>query len=303
MITYSNQLSLFQTLTNNTSTANASLASILLNQADAEVINTEEWDFLETTRTTSTVASQQYYGLPYDIDRIKSVVVVIGTTQYLPKPCPSRDYWNYLNESTNVTSDTPEYYYITENTIGIYPTPAGANTNALKIVYSLKRKDLSLVDYSTGNIVTATNGQVSIVGSGTSWTSKMAGFWLKITDSQATNTGDGYWYQIDTVASATTLNLKSPYGGASIAAGSAVYIIGQTSLIPEDFQLVPVYRAVEVYYSTIQPDSTRASEFKSLFTEGIMKMRRALDNKISSPVIDYGMSNQIPSNPNLYISL
>jgi hypothetical protein len=170
----------------------------------------------------------------------------------------------------------------------------------LKIVYEQKRKDLSIEDYTTGTIVTATNGQTSITGSGTSWTSKMAGMWIKIADANTANTGDGYWYKILSVQTSTALTLVSPYGGISISAGSSTYIIGQTSLIPEDFQIIPIYKAAEIYYTTIQPDSTRAAEFKGLFNEGLGKMRRALDNKVSSPVIDFGATPTI-NNPNLFV--
>lgn len=301
MLTFTGLRGLFGTLTNNSSAANLTLGDTLINNADAEVLNMEQWDFLEKTKRTSTVSGQQYYVLPYDIDVVKSVVVVIGSTQYVVKPCANRDDWNSLNESINVTSDIPEWYYVTENQLGIYPTPSSSISNALKIVYGLRRKDLSIADYTTGTIVTATNGQVAVVGSGTSWTSKMNGFWIKIADSTSSNTGDGFWYQIDTVTSATALSLKTPYGGLSISAGSASYIIGQTSLIPENSQMVPVYKAVEVYYTSVQPDVNRAAEYKNLYMELLRVMRMSLDNKISSPVIDYGTKPVYQQNPNLFV--
>lgn len=303
MLSFTQSVNLFQTLTNNTSAANATLGATLINNADAEVLAIENWDFLEITKTTSTVASQQYYGLPYDYDVVKSVTVTIGTTQYNARPIASRDEWNTLNETTSTYSDIPEWFYVTEGQLGLWPTPSSSITNGLKITYEVKRKDFSIADYTTGTIVTATNGQTSIVGSGTSWTSKMNGFWLRITDSAAANTGDGYWYQIDTVTSATTLTLKSAYGGPSISAGSASYVIGQTSLIPGDFQITPVYKAVAVYYTSIQPDVNRASQYKALYNEHLAKMRIDNDKKISSPVIDYGQRGGQIANPNLFIVL
>lgn len=299
MFSFTSAKALFCTFTNNPATANNVLGGTLINQSDADVLNIEQWDFLEATKTTSTVASQQYYGMPYDIDTLKSVVVVIGSQQYIPQLCPSRDAWNNLNQTVQY-SDQPEWFYVTENTIGLYPAPSSSQTNALKIVYEQKRKDLSIEDYTTGTITTATLGQLTIVGSGTSWTSKMAGMWIKIADANTANTGDGYWYKILSVQSATSLTLVSPYGGISISGGSSAYVIGQTSLIPEDFQIIPIYKAAEIYYTAIQPDSTRAAEFKGLFNEGLGKMRRALDNKVSSPVIDFGATPTI-NNPNLFI--
>ena len=299
MFTFTLAKALFATFTNNPAAANLTLGGTLINQSDADVLNIEQWDFLEATKTASTVANQQYYGQPYDIDTLKSVVVVIGSQQYIPQCCPSRDAWNNLNQTVQL-SDQPEWYYVTENTIGLYPIPASSQTNALKIVYEQKRKDFSIEDYTTGTIASIGNGQVNVTGSGTTWTTRMAGQWIKITDGVSSTSGDGYWYKILSVQAPTALTLVSPYGGQPISGGSASYVIGQVSLIPEDFQIIPIYKAAEIYYTTIQPDSTRAAEFKNLFNEGLGKMRKALDNKVSSPVIDFGATPTV-QNANLFV--
>jgi len=302
MLTFTNSINLFQTLTNNTSTKNAELGATLINNADAEVLAIENWDFLEITKTTPTVASQQYYGMPFDLDTVKSVTVVIGSTQYNARPIASRDEWNTLNETTAVLSDIPEWFYVTEGQIGLWPTPS-TNGNILKVSYELNRKDFSLSDYTTGTISYVTTGLAQVIGVGTTWTSKMNGMWIKIADSLSNNTGDGVWYQIDSVTSNTTLNIVNAYGGQNISAGSCAYVIGQTSLIPSDFQVVPVYKAVSVYYTSIQPDVNRASEYKGFYAEGLAKMRIDNDKKVTSPVIDYGQRGGIQANANLFITL
>jgi hypothetical protein len=307
MYTYTGLRNFFGTLTNNTSPANLALADQLINDADAEVINLENWDFLETTNTATTVAQQQYYGMPYNIDTLKSLVVTNGGVNYVPRACPSRDVWNKLNESTTIYADIPEWYYVTLSTvggtIGLYPVPATNAGSTMTMIFQQKRKDLTQADYTTGTIVTANNGLTSIIGSGTSWTSKMNGFWIKLADGLSSNTGDGYWYQIASVQSSTQLTLVAPYGGLSISGGSVGYIIGQCSLIPEDFQTVPVYRAAQVFYTSIQPDINRAGEMKAFFNDGLSRMRKGLNNKISSPVIEDEDEDDNNYDPNLHIHL
>lgn len=57
--------------------------------------------------------------------------------------------------------------------------------------------------YSAGTVV-ATKGSTSVVGTGTTWTSDMA-------DQKFRISGDDTVYEIESVGSATTLTLKSPY--------------------------------------------------------------------------------------------
>ena len=129
----------------------------------------------------------------------------------------------------------------------------------------------------------------------------MNGRWIQIADSNSTNTGDGLWYQILSVTNTTTLTLVGVYNGPSIVAGSSSYVIGQTSLVPETYQMLPVYRAVEMYYTTINPDKDRAGQFKLKYSEGLKRMIADWGEKSTSPVIDYGPVQDAVKNPNLYI--
>lgn len=87
-----------------------------------------------------------------------------------------------------------------------------------------------------------------MVGTGTTWTTSMAGRYIRIAESDTANKGDGFWYEIASVGSATTLTLTKPYQGTAIAAGTASYTIGQVPRIPEAYQLAPVYRSAALYY-------------------------------------------------------
>lgn len=263
-------------LTGDASSTNLSTMDTLHNEAIKEVVTDKAWGFRQKTKTLSTVASQQFYNLPADCGKVLNVTVLIGTTRYTPARVKTREDWDRLNQSTNVLSDTPERYFVFGKTIGFYPTPSSATSSAITVSYQREVKDLSIADYTTGTITSIASGATTVTGSGTSWTAQMAGRFIRITDSNTANTGDGYWYEISSVTSATVLELVSPYNGTSIAAGTAAYTIGQTSIIPEDHQMTPLYRAVEIYFTAVQPESDRAAQFKNLFLENKRRMQTEL---------------------------
>ena len=240
----------------------------LLNEGDRKVITSKPWGFREKTITKSTVASQQFYYIGYG--RVRNVTVTIGSTRYTPIEVKTREEWDYLNQSTT-ESNTPEYYFVGDGKVGFYPTPSSATSNAITANLLQGHKDLSIADYTAGTITT-TSG-TTITGSGTTWTSQMAGRWIQITPSDTANTGDGEWYEISSVTSSTVLELVSPYLGTAISAGSAAYIIGQTSIIPSDFQMLSVHYALEQYFSYIQPEKDRAALAKENFAEGLRALQ------------------------------
>ena len=284
MKTYTGSRTLFGQLTNNPDASNLALGDILINESARYIINSASWPFLEKTKTELTVLGQQFYDLPSDFDKIIGVTLLNGTVLYTLEEITSRGQWDYLNTSTATQSNIPSHFYIFDGQFGIYPKPSVSNLT-LTIIYQRTNKDLSIGDYTTGTITTATNGSTAIVGGSTAWTTKMNGMWLTITDSLADNTGDGFWYQIDSVQDANHLTLTSKYNGVSIATGTAPYIIGQTSIIPEEFQILPIYRAAQIYYTSIQPETARAQLYGKLYDEGMKRMFDDLGSKSSSPVL------------------
>ena len=165
-------------------------------------------------------------------------------------------------------------------------------------------KDLSIADYTTGNIDVVTNGSTAITGAGTpAWTTPMAGRWIKITPSNtAASSGDGYWYEIEAVTSSTTLILRKPYGGTSLTTGAAAaYSIGEASLIPEPHDMLPVYDALNIYFTSVDPNAGKAKLYGDMFKEGYAQMFRDFSSK-SNVVIDDG-NKWRPINPNLTVRL
>lgn len=271
MLTYTTGRNLIGVLTNDSSSANLTNMDVLHNEAIREVITSKAWPFRQKTRAFSTNTANVHY-LPADCGIVNTITVTIGSTKYTPRIVKTREEWDRLTQSTS-TSDTPEAVFIFDNFFSFYPAPATANASAGLISFGRRHKDLSIADYTTGTILSIANGATTVTGNAPSWTSQMAGRWIRITDTNTANTGDGVWYEISSVTSSTVLELVTPYNGTSISGGTAAYTIGQTSIIPEEFQMTPIHRVCEIYFSSIKPEPQRAQLYKNLFAEGMRRMQ------------------------------
>ena len=288
MLTYTSTRNLFGKLVNDASSATLLLADTLVNTAYREILASQPWAFLEATKSYSTVASQQAYLLPYNCSKVINVTATIGTISYTPREITSRDAWDRLNINTAIRSNIPVFWYQYAGQVYLWPTPS-ASANTLTINYKKQIRDLSKADFTTGMIVTATNGGTSIVGQApASWTDNMAGDWLNITNTNDAKTGDGLWYEISSIDSATTLTLVKPYGGTSIATGSASYIIGDLSILPEEYQILPIYRAAQIFFLSVQPEVSRmpkSKQYEELYTSQLAQMKITYGSKSTSPVL------------------
>lgn len=299
MKSYTTLRNLYGVDTKNTSTANLSYGDQMMNDFHRRLLAKADWPFLHRLRTATTLASTTFVNLPYDVDQVESVFVTVGNTRYNPLPAPSRKFWDELHYTTQ-TSDTPEYWFVYNGQLGLWPRPSTAGS-VISINCKIRAVDLNVADYTTGTISAVTSGDETVTGSGTTWTAQMAGRWLRATYSDTANTGDGVWYEISSVASATSLELVRKYGGTSIAAGSCAYTIGMMPLLPEAFHDLPeIYGAYR--YWTKEKDKTRASEFKEMLKDGVATLFTTYGFNDLSMVLDSG-DDQLVINPNLTISL
>jgi hypothetical protein len=298
MLTYTSGRNLFGKLTNNEESANLTLGDTLINESIRAIVRSKAWPFLYRTRTSTTTASTQFYNLYHDVEQVLAVTITVSGTVYHVKAAPSREFWNKLNEYSN-SSTFPEWYYVFNGQVGFYPTPS-ASSNTITVAYKRRIFDLSLADYTTGTITSIANAATTVTGSGTTWTTKMAGRYMRITDSDVANAGDGNWYEISSVTSATVLELKPVYQGAAIAAAAVVYTIGQVSVLPEQYQELPIFRACQIYFTSVQPEPTRAKMYAEMVAAGMNDMKQELSSTDASPVIeDTGRSRL---NPNLFLT-
>lgn len=260
-------------------------------------------DLTQADYTTGTVSATQYKSgtfiatassatiagttLPYSPFLQNNDAVTLVSTGTLPTGFASNTTYYAINVTASGTpqsSGNPQTYTFQLTTVSgnagdiITPSTAG-----------------------TGQMTYAVSAQV-ITGSGTSWSQTMAGQWLKLTPSNTdASSGDGRWYQIQTVTSATSLTLFNEYigtGNTSSVSGAS-YLIGQVPILNENYQDLPLYRMAVIYYTIRLPDEARAKWFQKMYDDGFEALNKEFGAKTTSPVLldtDVGIYN-----PNLFV--
>ena len=301
MRSYTNNRSDYGIDTKNTSTANLDWGDTQMNSFHRRLLSKRDWPFLHRLRTVNTVGSTTFVNLPYDVDQVESLFVTVGGTRYVPRFAPSRQFWDELHYST-VNSTTPEWAFIYDGQIGLWPTP-GSTGNVISLNAKIRVPDLNVADYTTGTVDIITSGSTSIIGSGTVWTAPMVGRWIRVTASNsATASGDGHWYEITGVTSGTQLTIERTYGGNTLATGAnASYTIGQMPLLPESAHDLPeIYGAWRYWLK--EADTNRATSFKDLLTDGVETLFSTFGVNDLSLVLDDGEDGFMINN-NLTINL
>lgn len=303
MLTYTSRRNLFGDLCLNSTSATLTIADRLMNDSEKRIISAKDWPFLWKQYTKVTTTSQAI-NLPAYTSHPQSVYVTVGSYRYSPKEVSTRTEWDKINEVV-VTSDIPTHYFIYDGQILLFPTPATAGNTVTFNARKLAR-DLNVADYTTGSITTvATSGvTTTVTGSGTTWHTGMIGRFIRITDGDAANTlsGDHMWYEIASVPTSTTLTLTRTYGGTAIAAATASYTIGQVSLIPEPHNQLPIFEALKIYFTSIEPNADKAQLYGGMFDSGYAQMVRDFGSKMDV-VLDDGNSKNEQFDPNLHITL
>lgn len=285
-------------ITNNTATENLDWGLQEVNQSLRYL--TTKYYFNERSYTDLTEVGTQFYPLPPQVKKLINVTVLIGSTLWQPKECPSREYWDYLN-TISFQQDYPSFFFVWNGQVGLWPKPSTAG-NTITMNYKTRIVDLSMPDVTSttaSTTVSITTNTTTVTAVGSAFKEWMEGQWIRIPHSStdAAN-GDNQWYQIDTVTSGTVLVLKNPYSGATVTGAS--FTIGETPLLPEDYQDLPLYRMGYLYYTTRFPDATRAKLYTDLYNAGI----QALDEEFGAKTTQVSLPDtSMPIfNPNLYQS-
>ena len=246
-----------------------------------------------------TVTNQQGYQLPGNFENLINVTIQVGGILYQPTESPSRRHFDALNVIP-FYNDFPQFWFIYNGKCLLYPTPA-SNGNVITYHYKKRITDISMDDVTntfTGFTVSATNNLTTITASGASFANWMGySGWLQIPYSTTNaSSGDNQWYQIASVTSATSLELKNPYQGATIT--GANFTIGDVPILPEDNQNLPLYFALGLYFTARVPDSSRASYYNGLYKDGYTLLDNKYGSKSNSPVLT---DTDAPVfNPNLF---
>lgn len=311
MKSYTTGRNLAGSLTKNTNSAHLTLIDQIANDDYRAICSVKDWPFLERLRTLTTIASTQFYNLPYDCDQVREIAVIVSSKRYVPKQAPDRSFWDKLNQSS-VTSDIPQYWFTFAGQLGLWPTPATAGST-INVTQKTRVIDLNSADYNTGTITTTvtTAGVTTVTGSTVVWSTSMVGRYIRITltDAAATLVGDGMWYEIASVPTSTTLTLVRAYGGTAIAAATAAYTIGQMPLLPEAYHDLPWIYASGQYWN--KEADARGMEFLrqhgnfgengGLATGRIADLVKNWSSPNTDMVIDDGMDRDEIQNPNLTI--
>lgn len=299
--------------TKNSTTANLAYVAQTANDAYRHMCALKDWSFLEQQRALYTIGNQQFYPVPYDCARVKEISVLVSSNiTYTPQLSPSKEHWDQLNLS-KFTSDIPEWYFIfggnsgAGSTIGLWPRPATSYVASppagavIQVTQKCRVLDLQFADYTTGTVTTAVSalGVTTLTGSATSWSTGMAGMWIQITPTLAAGGGDGQWYLIAGVSSATSLTLAGQYSADFLGATSA-YTMSQMPLLPEDFHDTPWARAAEIYWE--KESDPRGLSFKKKYDNDVGDLVRTWSSPGGDYVIDTGDDPAI-INPNLVIRL
>lgn len=193
---------------------------------------------------------------------------------------------------------------ITDSTSGATATISSATVtsgNTITYNYKIRVPDLTFSDYTTGT-VTMTSGSLAVTGSGSSWltnyiTSAGSTVNLNLYLRPTAPAGDNNWYQVASIASATSLSLSNVYPTTQTTQAGVSYTIGQMPLLLEDFHDLLVYRPLMIYFSSISPDEMKASQFKSLYEEGEKRLAEYSGTK--SVNVNLGRRTNL-LNPNLF---
>lgn len=287
---------MFGSLANTTTAANLTLADALMNDSEKRIIAAKDWPFLWKQYTLTTTATTQAYTLPAYTQKPQSIYVTVGSYRYSPKEVTTRTEWDKINEVV-ISSDIATHYFIYDGQLLLFPTPA-SSSNTITFNGRKVAKDLAIADVTSSTVTSITSGATAMVisaGGAVSW----AGRYIQVTESDTTNKGDGYWYEIAS-ATATTITLTRKYGGTTIAAGAAACVVGQVSLIPEPHDQLPIFEALKIYFTSVDPSPVKAQLYGKMFEEGYAQMFKDYTSKTSVVLADGGEDDFI--NPNLLVA-
>lgn len=223
---------------------------------------------------TNVVDGQSIYQTPIDSVRIIGMTVktASGDNSYSPpiKEIRSEYEWRLIKTVPNYASSWIAYYYVLGNDeIEVWPVPSSNITNGIRYYYQPQASFMSVDDIigsqitPTPQTVTVTNGSTDVTSTGSTFTNQMIGL-----SFQLQGVTDLSWYEIVDVPNSSTLTLKSAFVGNS---GSGLdFRIGQVSILPSEWQDVPVQYALWLFFSG-KGNEARANMHKGLFDTALLE--------------------------------
>ena len=256
-----------QNTTTDSSTATLALFKGWINDCIHKVLSLSDWNFNKSYKDYTTSASQQAFEKPYNAAKIDGVRVYTGGVYYTPKEIKSDSLWRKINYVVTY-SDVPSFWFVNNETgkIEIYPTHSSAS-DTVRIYFTKRTRDLSVTDYTTGTVTTVVNDQTITGAGGATWVNKMAGRYIKITDTS--NVIGDMWFEIDSVVPATpTLEIKE---NMPVASAGASYVIAEMIPFMDGFEDIALWFALDNFYQ-MREKPVLAREHERKWKEAIQEM-------------------------------
>lgn len=220
----------------------------------------DEYKLQPPPKTISTVSGTQYYDNPAGLSKIESATIDIGTHTPPLHVVQSQQEWDRLIQ-VEVQSGYPTHIFPRQSDFGIFPKPQAVYT--IYLTGSFYPIPLTVEDYNQGTI-SVTNGDATVTGSGTTFTSAMENRFFAITDSSG-NVIDN-WYKIEDYTSTTAFELTQKYEG--VTASGLNYVIAQSPDLPDELHPFIPYMVGSNYYMIRQKDLKQAKAFANYFYTG-----------------------------------
>ena len=274
MLSFTNLQNTFGKLTQNISSDNLALGAQLMNIEQKYLL--QKYFSNEGSFTLSTVANQQFYKMPPNYSKLKSVTVTIGNLKWTPTEILTREEWDKLNVFPYY-ADIPANYFIYpggdhNGQIGIWPIPSTTG-NTITFNYKFRIPDLSLIDATGTASITTLTTLVTGTGFVPTTNAQSESRWIQF----AQPTGDNLWYQIASVNSATQITLFTPYQGITVINGA--YTIGQMPIIMEDFHDMLLWRSLIYYFTSIVDNKGKRQQYQDLYNQKLELLAEYAGNK------------------------
>lgn len=233
-------------------------------------------DWRNVERTFDVQVNQQFYQMPEDAIRIKTITITVGSIVYPLTEIVDQNYWEELNMRSQ-TSSVPQFFFVKgSDQFGIWPTPNATLAGGGILTFEKAMRDMTADDYTTGNI-DVVGASTAVTGHSTTFTAAMKGRVLFVDPTNGT--GDGSGYKIASYTSATSLVLENDYAGLTDSAKS--YLIGEVPDIPEEFHEALVDYALYRAYRR-RRDLPTAKDLKAAFDEQLVVCEENYSSKTSS---------------------
>lgn len=102
-----------------------------INDTNREICNRYEWDFMQTTVSFNTTASDSSYplsGVATDIQKLVNLRITTDGSERWLKPINTEQFDRHIADPSSATAGVPDYYYLWNDVIYLYPTPDAVYT-------------------------------------------------------------------------------------------------------------------------------------------------------------------------------